>query len=244
MQSAVRRHIGRPPKFWHTNYLVHHNLYHHLQTRCFYLSGRVLDLGCGNRPYQPMLVNASEYVAYDIDHAGSLPEIVGTAQCLPFQEATFDGVLSTQVIEHVSDPWLMLEEISRILRSGGLLVLSAPQAWRLHEVPHDYYRYTPYGLRHLIERAGMSVLEIVNQGGVWAQIGQTLNNTLWQKRLVKRFSTGWFLRRLITVGINASCLWLDQAWYDAHDTLNYVVLAQKNVRPVKIQHEGSMITSE
>lgn len=226
MHSAVRRYTGCPPKIWQGNYLIHRNLYRHLQSRCLYLRGRVLDLGCGNRPYRSMLVNVAEYVAYDIDRNGSRPEIVGIAQRLPFQDATFDGILSTQVIEHVCEPWVMIEEIGRVLRPGGILLLSAPQSWRLHEVPHDYFRYTSYGLRHLIERAGMTVLEIINQGGVWAQIGQTLNNALWQKGF-KGFPPFRFALRLITVGINIGCSWLDQVWYDPDDTLNYVVLAQK-----------------
>lgn len=232
MHRSDRRRTSASTHLWHTDYLVIRALQRDLRTQCGYLQGRVLDLGCGNQPYRPLLTNVATYVPYDIDAQGSKPDVVGTAQLLPFADASFDGVLSTQVLEHVREPWTMAAEIARVLRPGGTVVLSAPQAWRLHEQPHDYFRYTIYGLSALCERVGLEPIETLNQGGAWAQVGQTVNNTLWVRHAVRRFSLGWVLRRLGTVAINLSCSLLDRLWYDSGETLNYVVRARKRTAPL------------
>lgn len=230
MGTAVQRRVASAPRPWDVDYLVMAPLSAQLARQCARLRGRVLDLGCGNRPYRPFLVNATGYVAYDLDPLGSSPEVVGRAQRLPFQAAAFDGVLCTQVLEHVPEPWAMLDEVARVLRPGGTLVLSAPLAWRLHEQPHDFFRYTSYGLVSLLARSGLEAVAIYPQGGVWAHIGQTLNNTLW-RRPPRRLTPGWVALRLATVAINQGFALLDRLWPDEEDTLNYVAVALRGGSP-------------
>ncbi len=183
-----------------------------------FVSGHLLDVGCGNSPYREIFTPcAQHYTGLDPDARQSRPDVVATIDALPFETATFDTVLSTQVIEHVAEPRHMLAEISRVLKPGGHLILTAPQYWRLHEVPHDYYRFTHYGLEHLMQSWGLTPVLVKEEGGVWALIGQAMCNTFQGRR-------GW--HRLIPL-INLIFGWMDQWWRDRGDVLNYLIVARK-----------------
>jgi SAM-dependent methyltransferase len=227
--TGLKRKATLTDPIWSVSFLVTRALSKDLVQPCSQLTGRMLDLGCGNRPYRALLPNISAYTAYDVDSSVK-PEAVGTASELPFASASFDSVLNTQVIEHVEEPWRVIEEIARVLKPGGKLVLSAPQGWRLHEEPHDFYRFTHYGLTHLLARAGMKVIACKPQGGAWLTIGQNINNHLWHRKLSKG-SLAWFINRGLasaaSLSINIICLILDRIFYDPGDTCNYVVLAER-----------------
>lgn len=124
------------------------------------MQGRVLDVGCGQKPYR-MLVPASEYLGVDIDSEVTrrlgIADLFYDGHKLPFADATFDAVLCSQVLEHVFTPDEFLREIRRVLRPGGVLLLATPFAWDEHEQPHDFGRYSSFGLRALIERADFVV---------------------------------------------------------------------------------------
>ena len=187
------------------------------------LRGRVLDLGCGNRPYAELFPPALAYIAYDLDTRGSLPDVAGTALSLPFVDASFDAVFSTQVLEHVPEPLVMLREIERVLRPGGVLICSAPQYWRLHEEPHDFFRYTRYGLTYLLQNAGFEVQTMQAEGGVWRLVGQAINNAVYE-----RFGATVPARLIFTVS-NVAALAMERIWLDEADTLNYMVYATKPI---------------
>jgi SAM-dependent methyltransferase len=150
--------------------------------------GRLLDVGCGNKPYQPIFApHVTEYIGIEHEatfaataagHQGTRPDLTYDGQRIPFPDQSFDTVLNVQVLEHTPQPRLLLSEMARVLKPGGLLILSAPFQFRLHEQPHDYYRYTSHGLRHLLDEAGLDVEEITQQGGLWSLIGHKLNSYL------------------------------------------------------------------
>jgi hypothetical protein len=83
-----------------------------------------------------------------------------------------------QVLEHTPAPATLIGEMRRVLAPDGLLILSAPFQFKLHEEPHDYFRYSPHGLRTLCEAAGLEVLETMPQGSLWTVLGQKLNSYL------------------------------------------------------------------
>ena len=133
--------------------------------------GRALDVGCGAQPYAPFF---SDYTGleYDLQRYGQTPPaICGSALELPFAAGSFDTVFSSQVLEHVPEPWRMVEEMARVLKPGGHLIISAPHIWGLHEVPHDYFRFTCYGLAYLAQRVGLEVLEVRPMAGYWVTTG-------------------------------------------------------------------------
>lgn len=136
--------------------------------------GHVLDLGAGRAKYKPMLQSvASEYTAFDMAEGPNI-DVVGDVHALPFGDGSFDTVVCTQVIEHVCEPWRVVEEIARVLKPGGVCVLTTPFMMPHHADPHDYYRYTPDGASHLFRRTGLEIDASGKYGGANVVAAETL----------------------------------------------------------------------
>jgi len=144
----------------------------------------VLDAGAGEGRFRSEFAH-TRYVGVDLaigdvawDYSGL--DAICNLSHLPFARETFGAVICTQVLEHVPDPLQVLREISRVLRPGGQLFLSAPQSWHQHQKPYDYYRYTSFGLRYLMEKAGLQVRSIKPMGGYfWFLSFQFQNLNYW-----------------------------------------------------------------
>jgi SAM-dependent methyltransferase len=154
-----------------------------------HLAGRVLDVGAGSAPFAHRL-RADRYVALERE-TRFRPAVVGSADCLPFAGASFQGAICTEVLEHLPDPRRCLREIARILAPGGHLYVTAPMLWSLHYEPHDYYRFTGHGLRHLAEEAGFTVLAVEPLGGLLSFVSMRLCEKLFN--LARKL--GFFLPR-------------------------------------------------
>jgi SAM-dependent methyltransferase len=105
-------------------------------------------------------------------------QIIGDAHCLPFASESFSGAVSTEVLEHVRDPQRMIDELGRILKPGGRLVLTTRFVFPLHDTPGDYYRFTDSGLRHLFRR--WSHVAVTAETGSWETIGVLLQRLAFQ----------------------------------------------------------------
>jgi SAM-dependent methyltransferase len=133
-----------------------------IQNYAHYITGKTLDAGCGKKPYK-RLFDCGEYVGLDFegahDHSNEEIDVLYDGHTFPFANGEFDSVVCTQALEHVNNPARFVGEIHRVLKSGGILLLSVPFIWGEHEKPHDYTRYTSFGLKHLLELTGFDVLE-------------------------------------------------------------------------------------
>jgi SAM-dependent methyltransferase len=119
---------------------------------------RVLDYGCGVVAYRHFFPADVQYAAADLPgnpHASLLLEPDGT---VPAPDASFDAVMSTQVLEHVTDPALYLSECFRVLRPGGRMLLSTHGTFVYHPDPDDYWRWTCAGLQKAVRDAGFEVV--------------------------------------------------------------------------------------
>ena len=116
---------------------------------------RTLDIGAQNGPY------ASHFprrVALDIQR-GIGVQVIGDAQALGICDASFDVVLCTEVLEHLPEPQRAIDEMYRVLVPGGQLLLTTRFLFPIHDAPHDYFRFTKYGLRHLLRRFDITELQ-------------------------------------------------------------------------------------
>lgn len=189
--------------------------------------GLLLDVGCGRRPYASLFSSVTRYMGIDLprcDEVQWCPDVWASGLQLPFTSRVFDTVLCTQVIEHVQRPRQLVREAYRVLKPGGAFVLTAPQTWGLHEEPWDYYRFTKYGLVHILEAANFVVQWVDARGGAFRMIGQTLLNLFYIRNKVYKLT--WWLKSA-TRFLNAVFMYLDQRWHWDKDTLGYTVLATR-----------------
>ncbi len=148
--------------------------------------GRLLDVGCGEKPYEPIFrPYVTEYVgveyegtfgATEASRRDSPPDFTYDGHTLPFEDRSFDTVITVQVLEHTPTPQRVLDEIGRVVRRDGLVIVCVPFSFRLHEEPNDYFRYTPHGLRTMFEHASLSMDGIWSQGDLWSVLGHKLNS--------------------------------------------------------------------
>jgi SAM-dependent methyltransferase len=217
--------------------------------------GRLLDVGCGDKPFQSLFLPfVSAYVG--LEHAATFsltaaggrtrPEIVYGGGTMPFKDGAFDTVLSIQVLEHTPRPALLMSEMSRVLAPDGIMILAAPFQFRLHEEPHDYFRYTPHGLRQLCSDVGLEVIDVLQQGSLWSVIGHKLNSLLAFRvarvgQLAQQMGklgheapsalgVRWWTLPVVAptmVGIAACARLMDKVLFDREESLGFVVLARR-----------------
>lgn len=158
---------------WHFQWLSGSILYRSVPPRLGRLTGDILDVGCGEQPYRRWVTGARRYVGLDVVQGPSVDIVVAPGERWPLSDHQFDGVLCTQVIEHVAALEWLLAEIARTVRPGGLLVLSVPFIYNEHGREHDYRRLSRHGVRALLEPE-FDVEEIVSQGAVGSTLGAML----------------------------------------------------------------------
>lgn len=169
---------GRHPHlyFWHDQWLATKDLYTHLHRLLPQLEGRVLDVGCGPRPYQSWMVKVTEYVALDLPHNPAADIHVRPDRGWPLPECSFDAVLCSQVLEHVQNLCLTLAEIHRVLKPEGYLILSVPFIYNLHG-PQDFRRFSTAELEQLLA-PHYTLKAVLIEGGIGSTLGILFLNWL------------------------------------------------------------------
>jgi SAM-dependent methyltransferase len=187
---------------------------------------RVLDAGAGEGNYKSYFA-AQRYVGLDLgvgDAAWdySRLDVVGDLALLPFRDGVFDASLNVTTLEHVRDPLRVLSEIARSLAPGGKLLLIVPHEWEEHQQPHDYFRYTRYGLDYLLREAGFGTFEIRPVGGFFRLLSRRLFNAL-------QFFPGplMLLAAIFFVPPALVLPWLEPLDRRRNFTLGYICIAYK-----------------
>lgn len=131
--------------------------------------GDTLDVGCADASMRTACRLVTRYVGLDYPataagYSGARPCVFGDARQLPVADESFDTVMLLDVAEHIAGPTAAFLEAGRVLRRGGVLLITIPFAYPLHDQPHDYQRMTGHGLRQSLASAGLFDVQITEVG--------------------------------------------------------------------------------
>lgn len=132
----------------------------------------ILDAGSGKAPYRELFSHAhyetADFVKVDKEYGHT--DYVCDLATIPVEADRYDRIIFTQVMEHLPEPALVLNEFHRIMKPGGKIICTCPFMWEEHEIPYDYFRYTQFGLKNLFESAGFRVESIERVEGYFGTI--------------------------------------------------------------------------
>lgn len=228
----------KPSKFhsnrrWH-NWALYDIIDKFLEKYSIHITGHLVDLGCGEAPYKEYFLQfADKYTGVDWSNTfhNSAADIVSDLNIgINLDDEVADTIISISVMEHLCEPQVFLNESYRVLKRGGVMILQVPWQWHIHEAPHDYFRYTPYGLKYMFKKAGFVDVEIEAQTGFFTTWIVKLNYFSTRfirgprplKWLIKAMLVPfWTLGQVLAPHLDK----LDRNW--AAESQGYFVLARK-----------------
>ena len=199
--------------------------------------GNILDVGCGQSPYRFLLdPKGTKYFGLDIADASkfdySNSEVTPfNGRDIPFPDSMFDGIVCTEVLEHVLDYRRLVDEMRRVLKTGGQAIVTIPWSARYHYIPYDYFRYTPSSLESIF--SGFADVRIDSRGSDVSNIANKLI-VMWSRNLFPDKGWEWLLVPawvvlvpvpMVVVVLAHLALWLDLGSKD--DPLGYTILVTK-----------------
>jgi SAM-dependent methyltransferase len=218
--------------------------------------GRLIDVGCGDKQFEYLFrpyvdtyfgVEYTETFSATAAKFGTThPDCFYDGHRLPFADESFDTVLNIQVLEHTPHPFELVAEMARVLKNDGVLILAAPFSFRLHEEPHDYFRYTPHGLRQMCKNVNLVIDDIRQVGSLWSLIGHKVNSYL-ALRVARMGATAqqlgkfgheapvqpaarlWTLPLIapVVLAIAAGARVMDRLFFERQEALGFVIIASR-----------------
>ncbi|MEM3373795.1 MAG: methyltransferase domain-containing protein [Candidatus Woesearchaeota archaeon] len=208
------------PKIWSEMFLLYSSLSREIKNIAPSCKGKLLDVGAGPAPYKKIFTKyVKEYITLDFFESPNCKvDIISSAYSIPFPDNSFDVVLCTQVLEHLEYPQQAINEMRRVLKPNGILILTTHMAMVLHSEPYDYFRYTKYGLAFLLKE--FKKVKIKEIGGAIYFMCQIFSWAFFYK-LFKPLSY------LFIIFFNILGIVLDKLLYSDLITINYFVVAKK-----------------
>jgi SAM-dependent methyltransferase len=156
------------PTITQPNYLIRNRLLKTIQLLAPQLKGRLMDFGCGQKPYKS-LFNVDEYIGVDFEnpghsHINESIDVFYDGKTIPFPDESFESVFSSEVFEHIFNLTDIIKELNRVLKPGGSILITCPFAFCEHEVPNDYARYSSFAIKHLFIQNGFEITEQIKTG--------------------------------------------------------------------------------
>lgn len=221
------------------NWLIYDNGDKWILAYARFYKGVLVDLGCGNAPYKEFFLQyAQKYVGVDWTnslHNFKADVVSNLNEKIDLVDAYADTIVSFSVLEHLCEPQLFLNESYRVLKDGGTMILGVPWMWQVHEAPHDYFRYTPYGLKYLFEKAGYKDIHVQPTSGFFTMWFLKMN--YFSLRFIKGSSTRRKATRFLLLPFwyiaQKLAPWLDslhRGW--SLESAGYFVIAKKEKKSV------------
>lgn len=224
------------PGLTHPLYLIRSNLFKSIARLAPELQGRLMDFGCGLKPYRE-LFKVDEYIGVDYRAEGETYEqgkvdVFYDGKTLPFPDHHFDAIFSSEVFEHIFNLPEILKELHRVLKPGGKILVTCPFAFGEHEVPTDFARYTSFAMQHLFKTHGFTILEFHKTGGTIEALTQ-LRIVYWNLHILSALKNIPIVRslcRILFFTLNNSWARLTSAILPRRQDLylNNVLLAEKS----------------
>jgi SAM-dependent methyltransferase len=169
-------------------YFARKGLYQNMVKLAKNIKGKTLDVGCGQKPYEKFC-NSSEYIGLEIDTSKNRKfkkaDYFYDGKIFPFKNCEFDSIIINEVFEHVFNPDEFLSEINRVIKRGGILLMSVPFFWDEHEQPFDYGRYSSFGLQYILRKHGFQIVEFKKSINDIRVIFQLLHCYIYKKTFTK-----------------------------------------------------------
>lgn len=155
--------------FINNNFLIRKNLKKVIKQNEGFLTGVLLDFGCGTKPYKKLFNKIDSYIGVDYKIEGreegqKMVDVFYDGKNIPFKDAEFDSLLSTEVLEHVFNIDELLKEFNRVLKINGKAIITTPFMWEEHEMPYDFARYTTPALEYLYKKNGFEIIKNYKTG--------------------------------------------------------------------------------
>jgi SAM-dependent methyltransferase len=205
LKTILEREQFRPSwlgLFVNPFYIARKGLYKHIADLAPQITGRTLDVGCGHKPYEH-LFNVTSYIGLELDTADNRrnkkADFFYDGTEFPFRDGEFDSLVMNQVFEHVFTPDTFLCEVNRVLKADGVLFMTIPFVWDEHEQPHDFARYSSFGLGSLLESHGFEVIELRKSVSDIRVVFQLFNCYLYKKTV----SGNKYINMLLTLVLMA-----------------------------------------
>lgn len=190
-----------------------------------FLKGKLLDAGCGSQRYRDLFA-FDTYVGMEISEKFA-PDVVGDIRKMPFGDNELGSILNSQVLEHVDDTHAVFSEFRRVLKPGSYLCITVPFIARIHEVPHNYWRISEFGLRYLFDWHGFEEIQILPMGGSLTTQAYLWQFKVWEKLQGSRLRR-WLARRVMWFS-NRLFLAVHRLDSETSTLLNYFCLAKKEL---------------
>ena len=199
-----------------------------------YYKGDLYDLGCGEAPYKEYFLQyCDNYIGVDWTNTlhNSQADIVSDLNTkLDIDDKVADTIISLSVMEHLCEPQIFVQESYRILKDDGVMILGVPWMWEIHEAPYDYFRYTPYGLKYLFQKAGFQDIHIQPTSGFFTMLFVKINyfslkfikGSLIKRKVIRSLLRPfWFVGQKIAPYLDG----LHRGW--SANTVGFYVIAKK-----------------
>jgi SAM-dependent methyltransferase len=191
MKNFIEKEKFKPSFFsilYHPFFFVRREIYYFLEMHSNFLNGKLLDFGCGSKPYEKLFKNSNNYVGVEVsgNKENLKSDIYYDGITLPFADNTFDSILCTEVFEHVEQLDDVIIELYRVLKPGGRMIVTTPFMCIEHEMPYDFRRFTFNGLINLMKKNNFKILKSKKLLNNFHVFFQTLNFYICQVVLKKK----------------------------------------------------------